>query len=347
MPREKRAARGRIVSGGALGYRRAMRWIALVVGLGVCAAPAVTLGAEGNKAAAEALFNEGRSLMAAGRYADAIAKLEASQDLDPGLGTLLNLAECYERVGKTATAWAQYKEIASLARQSGSKEREELAEQKSKALEPKLSKLSISLHSGADASTLTISRDGTTVSSAELGVAIPVDPGKHEVTVTAPGKEKWSTTIEVGEGGQTEKVEIPLLEDAAHGSTSGSVTMGATASPTADKPSDGSTQRVLGIVAGGVGLVGVGVGALFGLQASSSWKDAKKECTDFPYGCSPKGSSLKDDASSQATLSTVGFIVGGVGLAAGAVLFFTAGSGKDESVAVGVGPSSVTIKGTF
>lgn len=323
-----------------------MRWIALVVGLGVCAAPAVTLGAEGNKAAAEALFNEGRSLMAAGRYADAIEKLKASQDLDPGLGTLLNLAECYERVGKTATAWAQYKEIASLARQSGSKEREELAEQKSKALEPKLSKLSISLHSGADASTLTITRDGTTVSSAELGVAIPVDPGKHDVSVTAPGKKKWSTTVEVGEGGQTENVEIPLLEDSANGAGA-SVAVDGAASPAADKPSDGSTQRVLGIVAGGVGLVGVGVGTIFGLQASSSWKDAKKECTDFPYGCSSKGSSLKDDASSQATLSTVGFIVGGVGLAAGAVLFFTAGSGKEESVAVGVGPSSVTIKGTF
>jgi hypothetical protein len=324
-----------------------MRWLALVVGLGVCTAPAVTLGAEGNKAAAEALFNEGRSLMAAGRYADAIGKLEASQDLDPGLGTLLNLAECYERVGRSATAWAQYKEIASLARQSGSKEREELAEQRSKALEPKLSKLSINVQSGADASTLTISRDGTTVSSAELGVAIPVDPGKHEVTVTAPGKEKWSTTVEVGEGGQTESVEIPLLADASGGSSATSTAVGGPAPPAADKPGDGSTQRTLGIVAGGIGLVGVGVGTFFGLQASSSWSDAKKECSDYPYGCSAKGISLKDDAAGQATLSTVGFIVGGVGLAAGAVLFFTAGSGKEETVALGVGPGNVSIKGTF
>jgi hypothetical protein len=327
-----------------------MRWLALVVGLGVCAAPAVTLGAEGNKAAAEALFNEGRSLMAAGRYADAIGKLKASQDLDPGLGTLLNLAECYERVGKSATAWAQYKEIASLARQSGSKEREDLAEQKSKALEPKLSKLSINLHPDADGSALTISRDGTTMSAAELGVAIPVDPGKHEVTVTAPGKEKWSTSVDVGEGGQTETVEIPLLADSGNGSGNGTVgasAAGGATAPTVDESNDGSTQRVLGIVAGGIGLVGVGVGTFFGLQASSNWSDAKKECASYPYGCSAKGISLKDDAASQATLSTVGFIVGGVGLAAGAVLFFTAGSGKTETVAVGIGPSSVSIKGTF
>jgi hypothetical protein len=327
----------------------AMRWLALVVGLGVCAAPAVSLASEGNKAAAEALFNEGRTLMASGKYADAIAKLKASQDLDPGLGTLLNLAECYERVGKSATAWAQYREIASLARQSGSKEREELAESKSKALEPKLSKLSINLQAGADPATLTISRDGTTVSSAELGVAIPVDPGKHDVSVTAPGKEKWSTSVEVGEGGQTETVEIPLLADSAGGGGSTTVAAdgGTTGTPAADKPSDGSTQRVLGIVAGGVGLVGIGLGTFFGLQASSTWSDAKKECTDYPNGCTAKGVSLKDDAAGQATISTVGFIVGGVGLAAGAVLFFTAGSGKEETVAIGVGPGNVSIKGTF
>jgi hypothetical protein len=323
-----------------------MRWLALVVGLGVCAAPAVAFAAEGNKAAAEALFNEGRTLMAAGKYADAIGKLKASQDLDPGLGTLLNLAECYERVGKSATAWAQYREIASLARQQGSKDREELAEQKSKALEPKLSKLSINLQSGADASTLTISRDGTTVSAAELGVAIPVDPGKHEVSVTAPGKEKWSTSVDVGEGGQTESVEIPLLADATGGSV-GAGAGGGTTPPTADKPSDGSTQRTLGIVAGGIGIVGLGLGTFMGLQASSKWSDAKKECSAFPNGCTAKGVSLQKDASSQATLSTVGFIVGGVGLAAGAVLFFTAGSGKEETVALGVGPGNVTIKGTF
>ncbi len=48
-----------------------------------------------NRAAAEALFSEGRSLSAKGRYAEACPKFEASQQLDPGLGTMLNLAECY------------------------------------------------------------------------------------------------------------------------------------------------------------------------------------------------------------------------------------------------------------
>src|SRR5512139_1741852 len=54
-----------------------------------------------DKAAAEALFDEGRKLMAEGKYAAACAKLEASQKLDAGVGTQLNLADCYEKSGKT------------------------------------------------------------------------------------------------------------------------------------------------------------------------------------------------------------------------------------------------------
>ena len=84
-------------------------------------------GGANNRAAAEALFNEGRSLVAGGHYSDACPKFEASQQLDPGLGTLLNLAECYEKLGKTASAWAEYREAIPLARASGSKVRQDLA----------------------------------------------------------------------------------------------------------------------------------------------------------------------------------------------------------------------------
>ena len=321
-----------------------MRWLALVIAIGVLGTPVLVQASESNKAAAEALFNEGRSLMQAGRYDEAVAKLKASQDLDPALGTLLNVAECYERLGRTASAWAQYREIVSLARQAGSKDREEFAEQKAKALEPRISKLAINLKPGTgDAAGMKITRDGVVVSAAELAVAIPVDPGKHVIEVTAPGKEPWSLTIEIGEGANVKQVEIPALADS---STTPAAAGGAAAAP-AEESSDGSGQRIAGIVVGSVGVVGVGLGAFFGIQASSSWSDAKKECTAYPYGCSAQGVALQDDASSQATISTIAFIAGGVALADGAVLFFTAGSSKQESVSLGVGPGNVTIKGTF
>jgi hypothetical protein len=318
-----------------------MRWMALgvVSCMGWITAPALAQTG-GSKAAAEALFTEGRSLAQAGKCDEAIPKFQASQKLDPGVGTLLNLAECYEQVGKTASAWAEYREVISLARLAGSKDREELAMQKAKAIEPKLSRLAIKV--SGDASGMSITRDGEALEAAELGVAIPVDPGNHVIEASAPGKQKFSQTVEVGKDADSKVVEIPALAD---GGEAGPGPGGG--DQPASSSSDGSTQRTIGLVMGGAGIVGVGVGAFFGLSASSKWSDAKDKCSDYPYGCGSDGVSLADDAKSAGTISTIGFIAGGVLLAGGAALYFTAGSGDDKSVAVGVGPGSLRIKGRF
>ncbi len=291
-----------------------------------------------NKATAEALFSEGRTLASAGNCEEAIPKFQASQKLDPGIGTLLNLAECFEKVGRTASAWAEYREVIPLARAAGSKEREELATQKAKALEPKLSRLSIKV--AGDAAGVTITRDGEPVQAAELGVAIPVDPGKHVIEASAPDKQPFSKTVEIGAEADSQVVEVPALaaSEAGGGAGQGGEPAGA--------KSDGSTQRTIGLVVGGVGIVGVAVGTVFGLQASSKWDDAKSKCNDYPYECGPDGVDLADEAKSSATVSTIGFIAGGVLIAGGAALFFTAGSGE-KSVAIGVGPGSLRIRGRF
>jgi hypothetical protein len=326
-----------------------MRWFLLVLGLTafglmMMGLPPQALAAESNKATAEALFNEGRHLMSEGRYEEAIQKLKASQDLDPGLGTLLNLAECYERVGRTASAWAEYREIAALARQTGAREREQLAEEKSQELESKLSKLAISVAPGVDPTSVKITRDGNLVRTAELGIAIPVDPGTHTVEATAPGKATFSTSVEVGADADSQTVEVPALVD-ADDVTAASSAPGEPPSVSEPGADAGSTQKTLGLVAAGVGVVGVVVGTIFGLQASSSWSDAKDHCNSYPYDCGEEGKALEDDARSQATLSTIGFIVGGAGLAAGATLWFTADS--EAGLALGVGPTNIALKGSF
>jgi hypothetical protein len=312
-----------------------MRWLALAF-VGSISLVALPAWAD-NKATAEALFSEGRALATAGNCAEAIPKFQASQKLDPGVGTLLNLAECFEKVGRTASAWAEYREVISLARAAGSKEREELATQKSKALEPKLSRLQIKV--AGDAAGVAITRDGEPVQPAELGVAIPVDPGKHVIEASAPGKQPFSKTVEIGAEADSQVVEIPAL---AAGEGGGPGPGG----ETPGKKSDGSTQRTIGLVVGGAGVIGVAVGAVFGLQAGSKWDDAKAKCNDYPYECGPDGVELADDAKSSATISTIGFIAGGVLIAGGAALYFTAGSGG-QSVAVGVGPGSLRIRGRF
>jgi len=309
----------------------------------VAATAGAQTGGASNRAAAEALFNQGRSLAASGKYAEACPKFEASEKLDPGLGTILNLADCYEKLGKTASAWAEYREAIPLARAAGSKVREDLATERAKALESRLSMLTIRAMVGEDSAGLDIRRDGIPVQPAELGSPIPVDPGPHTVEAVAPGKQKWSSTVELSDA-QKLSVEVPALTASAPAPVPAKPI---TAPPVEQSAATSSSQRTVAMVVGAVGVVGVGVGAVFGLGASSKWSDAKSHCSAYPYGCDAEGVDARASANSKATVSTVAFIVGGAALAGAAVLWFTADSSKEKNMAFGVGPGSAFVRGSF
>jgi hypothetical protein len=316
------------------------------------AAPALRAqsGGASNRAAAEALFNEGRKLASSGKYTEACPKFEASEQLDPGLGTLLNLAECYEKIGKTASAWAEYKEAIPLARASGSKVRQDLATERAAALESRLSMLTIRAMGGTEEATgLEIRRDGVPVQQAELGSPIPLDPGPHTVDATAPGRQKWSSTVQLTDAAKL-SVDVPALTPLAANAAATPTDTPKAVPPPPDQPrpsSSGSTQRTAAIVVGAVGVVGVGIGAVFGLGASSKWSDAKSKCTAYPYGCSQDALDAKSSAQSKASVATVAFIVGGVAIGGAAVLWLTAGPSQEKSVALGVGPGAAFVRGSF
>jgi hypothetical protein len=330
-----------------------VRRIAFFVGvlsLSLAGVASAQTGGASNRAAAEALFNEGRKLAADGKYTDACPKFEASQELDPGLGTLLNLAECYEKIGKTASAWAEYKEAIPLARAAGSKVRQDLATERAAALESRLSMLTIRAMGSTEETTgLEVRRDGVPVQPAEFGSPIPVDPGPHTIEAVAPGKQKWASTVQVTDAAKF-AVDVPKLLSAtdAAGSPAAQTPQPVAAPPLEQTPhsSAGSTQRTAAIVVGAVGVVGVGIGAVFGLGASSKWSDAKSNCTAYPYGCSQDALDAKSSAQSKASVATVAFIVGGAAIAGAAVLWFTAGPSQ-EKVAVGVGPGAAFVRGSF
>jgi serine/threonine-protein kinase len=263
-------------------------------------------------AAAEILFEEGRRLMAEGHLAAACAKLSESNRLDTGIGTLLYLAECYEKSGQTASAWATFKEAAAIA-QSKSDPREAVARTRAAALEPRLSKLVVSVPPGNQPSGLVVKRDGTLLGQTQWDLEVPVDPGRHTVSASAPGKQPWEGVADVAPDGARVRVEVPPLRDLA--------TAGATADPHA-RERGGSAQRVVGLSIAGLGLAGVVVGAVFGLSAKSKADEANAYC-DGP-ACDAPGLPLRDDARTAASISTVSFVVGGIALAAGGLVFFTA-----------------------
>ncbi len=170
--------------------------------------------AHADTAAAQALFDQGKKLVAAGKYAEACPKFAESQKLDPGIGTKYNLADCYEHIGKLATAWGLFLEVAAEAKADDQAEREKVARGRANALKPKLPYLSITVEDPAIAG-LQIKRDDVDVGQAQWGTPIPVDPGEHMIVATAPGRKTWETTAKTNKAGATETVEVPQLEEGA------------------------------------------------------------------------------------------------------------------------------------
>lgn len=295
-----------------------------------------------DKAEAEALFQAGRDLMSAGKYDEACGKFEASQRLDAGLGTLLFLADCYEKAGKLASAWATFREAESIAMGRGDQARGQIAKTRYGALEPRLSKLWIKVADGNDPA-IVVKRDGEAIPKESWGVALPTDAGAHVIEASAPGKKTWSSTVNIAGEGTDIPVEVPLLE--AEPMTP-SAPAAPTAAPTAatepvappPSPNGGDTQRLLSYVAGGVGVVGLGLGTYFTVHASSKKSDSLAHCQkNQPNLCDRTGVDLRNDALSSARLATAFMIGGGVFLASGVVLFLAAPSSR--AGASGAAPS--------
>src|SRR5450755_1496763 len=185
----------------------------LILGLTVLGWAVPAAAQDSNAAIAESLFRDGKRLSAEHKFAEACPKFAESYKLDPGLGTLLNLATCHEAEGKPASAWAEFSEASSRARRDGDNDRAQLAEEHVRALEPKLAHISIALAGSAPAG-LVIKFDGRELSSAALGVQFPVDPGQHQVEASAPGKQNYSQTIEAPGPAGSATVTVPQLQDA-------------------------------------------------------------------------------------------------------------------------------------
>lgn len=265
--------------------------------------------ADDNKAIAESLYQAGLKLMEGGQFNEACPKFVESQRLDAASGTQIALAKCFDKSGKTASAWALYKDVAFAFKKAGNAAGEKAANDKADELEKKLSKLQI--NAAGDAPGLVIRRDNEEVGKAVLGTPIAVDPGAHVIEATAPGYQVWQTTVQIGKENDTQSVNIPALTMA---------------------PKKSNSLRTASFVVGGVGVAGLIVGGVFGGLAASGKSKLETEC---PSNACPIGPAADDLAStkSKATISTIGIAVGGVALATGVVLFIVSGSKgepKDE-----------------
>ncbi|MEO8905093.1 MAG: hypothetical protein ABI488_21770 [Polyangiaceae bacterium] len=278
-------------------------------------------------AGAEALYEEARGLMKNSDFGHACPKFKQSYDLDPGGGTLLNLAECYEKQGKFASAWSAFKEALVVAQRDGRSERVDYAKKHLAVVEPKLSKITIEVANEASEPGLTVTLDGASLGAAAWGVGMPVDPGPHHVAASAPNKTTFEQSVDIESGSST--LKIPKLDDAPGGTaTPRPVDSDTEKKPVPGEPaSAGNSSRTVGFVLLGAGVVGVGVGSYFGLHAFSKWAERKDDCAN---GCTPAAETAGDSASSSALISDIGF---GVGLIAAGVGTYLVLSAKPASEA--------------
>ena len=292
--------------------------------------------AGGDKIAAESLFEQARTLMTDGKFADACPKFADSQRLDPSAGTLLNLASCYEKLGRTATAWATYREAASAANAVNRTDYVTAAQRHAEGLAPKLAKLTATVTQPVDG--LQVRRDGVDVAKSAWGVPIPIDKGSHAIEASAPGYKTWSATVDVPQDGAQVSVSVPALDAAPAAPPTPAAIVAPPAAPApapAAPPPDastGSTQRILGLVIGGVGVVGLGIGGAFALMAKGKYNDSLGNCqTANPNLCNGTGVDTRNQALDDGAVATVAVAVGVAALVGGAVIWFTAPSAPSSA----------------
>jgi serine/threonine-protein kinase len=266
----------------------------------------------------DALFTAGKQLRDAGLYEDACPKFAEAEQIDPGVGVMLYLADCYQHTSRSANAWAEFRKAEKLARERNDK-RQDLAKARADALEAKLARMTIAVADPAKHTGLEIAVDGTRILPENWNATLPTDPGVHAVAIEEPGQPPRILNVHIDEGAN---LIVPAFE-APSAPAPTSTPYNAPTPATTETPADAAPARPTSTrMYVGLGLLGVGA---IGVVAGAGYLDAKNDAIS------------KGKRSSAGTFAGVSFAVGAAGFASAIVLYLTAP--KDPSSALTVSPT--------
>lgn len=272
-------------------------------------------------------FELGKELREKGDCRQALPLFRTSQGLDPGSGTLLNIALCEELLDKTASALQHYQEAALLV-PDNKEGRLDAAKQRIDTLTLRVPRLRIDLTPGAPVGTV-VKLDGVPVMPSTLGTATPIDPGDHLVTVTAPDvpdKRYFVTSV----AGMSIVLSVsPNVRPAP-----------ASVAPIVVSPPPSHGMRVAGFVVGGLGVAGLGVGAVTGGMALVSHATLLSECPSRK-GCSEPALAESRKGTVLSHTSTATIVAGLAVLNVGALLVLLDGRKKSAAAT-----ATVTVSAT-
>ena len=292
------------------------------------------------KATAEALFDQAVKLMTGDDIAPACDKFEASQRLDPQLGTMLRLADCWDRIDRTASAWALFVEAEAQAAKLGQQERRQMAQERAGDLKERLSMVVVQVTEPAPGLELRIG--GALIPKASWDTPVPVDPGERDVVASAPGYVSWTGSVDIPTGSGETPVNVPALAKAPE-----PVPAAQAVGVSSDRSGRGGTQRTLAYVSGGLGVLGLASAGVLAYLAYSAKQDSLDYCSTRDANlCSEPGVDERNRARSLGNTATVLGVAGGALLAGGAVLLLTTPSsstGPTGRLALKPSPSSVLL----
>jgi hypothetical protein len=311
--------------------------------------------AHAQSAEAEVLFREGRKLIKAGKLQPGCDKLEASEKLESSVGTLLNLGDCREKLGRYASSWAAFRKAEATAKVQGRDEkRRNEASKRAIALEAKLSQLVILVPGRV--SGLVVKRDEEVVDAAMWNTPLPVDPDTYTIVAEAPGFKPWRRDVTVTGKQRRVAVTVPALERAP----APEVLAPTTITPVVVQPpplvprveqrssSMWTPSRKVALGIGVAGVAAAGTGLYFGMRSRDLESRSNEVC---PTALCDDPDALRDNdrAQTAARNANILYAVGGVALAASAVIWIVGGPDKEVRIAPNVGSdhAGVSFGGSF
>ncbi|HEY5923722.1 MAG TPA: tetratricopeptide repeat protein [Kofleriaceae bacterium] len=314
---------------------RTVSTVALVVAL------ATRVDAQPASAQAEVLFRQGKQHMAAKKFAEACDAFDASQKLAPSVNTLINYADCREQNGQLATAWGLFVDVSNQTRgasDSTSNALNKVASQRAAKLEPKLSKLTITIAPDAKVDGLQITRNREPLDASTWGRTLPIDGGTYAIVAKAPGREEFTTSITVAASGDTKTVTIPKLTESAKQIVQPPPPDEEPDETIEDEvPASSGGSKVVPIVVGAGALALLGGGLALELSARSTYDDAKVEVDNA------KQDELWESANRKRYIAQ-GLAVAGLATAGVAVWLFVRSRGSSEPTTTARG---VTVEPMF
>lgn len=319
----------------------------LIVIAAALLAVAVPEAAQAQSAEAEVLFRDGRALVKQGKLAQGCAKIEASERLESSVGTLLNLGDCRERLGKVAGAWAAFRKAEATARHAGGDDkREDEARRRALALEPNLPTLTLDVVSVPG---LVLKRDGEVIDPALVGTAIPLDPGTYRITAEAPGRASWRNDV-VMQFKAKRRLQVPFLATVAAPPPPPTTVVVEPPRPVPVRVerSVWSPWRKFSAVLGVGGVAAIGAGVYFQLRSNDQENDADARCPLVVCN-DPVALKLNDDARTNARRSNIFYIGGAVAVGSAVALWFIGGPTETTVVTpvIGSDHAGAALSGSF